>query len=428
MPSPTPNGAPAVVAAEADNPTSDEDYKDCPKSPSEPEPEFSLLVLPRELLLHICSFIDAKFVIRNLAAVCKHLNSVINDNVFWKARIGKRLKKKYPAIPVVESEFNWKKACVSLEEQHRMWSNNAAGMDHFKYGDGIYAACDSVHLMQNGSLLAIGSRDRHLHLISVDKLNAEEENSAKKSKLVAKNDAHTGWIWSMSSLDNVLVTGSWDMKIKLWDVGQDLAEIRQMKTKSAVLCTHYENNALFAGGYDKKVYHFDPRISEMVCPPKRYHKQPVLSLLANDQFLITASEDKNIVVYDRRADAIFKTLTLAEYPMCMGAWQDQLWVGDKIGLIHLIDTTDGDFNIVETYDVGHKGKVTDIIQTTGALFTCSTDKTVKVLEPCLSPAQPKVITTLEQHIADMASITFQNDVLCGASSDCTVSIWKPKKH
>ena len=33
----------------------------------------------------------------------------------------------------------------------------------------------------------------------------------------------------------------------------------------------------------------------------------------------------------------------------MSMWyeQDELWVGDKLGLVHLIDATDGDFNVVE---------------------------------------------------------------------------------
>ena len=61
--------------------------------------EPTLETLPRELLLHICSFLEAKFVIRRLGAVCRYFHSVINDNFFWKARIGKRLQKKYPAIP-----------------------------------------------------------------------------------------------------------------------------------------------------------------------------------------------------------------------------------------------------------------------------------------------------------------------------------------
>ena len=33
--------------------------------------------------------------------------------------------------------------------------------------------------------------------------------------------------------------------------------------------------------------------------------------------------------------------------MCLSYDEDQLWIGDKEGLVHLVDATDGDFDIVE---------------------------------------------------------------------------------
>ena len=43
----------------------------------------------------------------------------------------------------------------------------------------------------------------------------------------------------------------------------------------------------------------------------------------------------------------FLLMQFEQYPMSLSYLDDQLWVGDKTGLIHLIDATDGDFNIVE---------------------------------------------------------------------------------
>ena len=61
--------------------------------------ELSLDTLPSELFLHICSFIDAKFVIKTLSKVCTAFHTLIMDNTFWKVRIARRWPKKYPAIP-----------------------------------------------------------------------------------------------------------------------------------------------------------------------------------------------------------------------------------------------------------------------------------------------------------------------------------------
>ena len=74
-----------------------------------------------------------------------------------------------------------------------------------------------------------------------------------------------------------------------------------------MLCTHYEENMLFSGGYDKKVYHIDPRTPQIVAE-KKYHRQPVLALVADQHNVITGSEDGTVAVYDRRADSVVKTI------------------------------------------------------------------------------------------------------------------------
>ncbi len=59
----------------------------------------TLDTLPSEIFLHICSFLDAKFVIQTLSKVCSLFHDVVNDNIFWKIRLGNRWNKKYPPIP-----------------------------------------------------------------------------------------------------------------------------------------------------------------------------------------------------------------------------------------------------------------------------------------------------------------------------------------
>ncbi len=55
------------------------------------------------------------------------------------------------------------------------------------------------------------------------------------------------------------------------------------------------------------MYHIDPRMSG-IRAEKVYHQKPVLSLLADDKYIITASEDKTIAVFDRAADKLLKTI------------------------------------------------------------------------------------------------------------------------
>lgn len=389
------------------------------------EKQLKLDILPSEILLHICSFLDAKIVICRLSLTCRAFYHLMNDPLFWKVRIKKRWPKKYPAIPVNDDEFDWKSACISREEEHKRWYNHEEEMDFFRFREGIFAAVDSVKIMEGATHVAVGSRDRYLNVLDLRKLDPNEpEGNIKNARVFTKMDAHKGWIWSMASIDGLLATGSWDTFIKFWDMEAGGQEIRMVKCKSAVLALHYEPQFMAAGGFDKKVYHIDPRTATIIAE-KRIHKKPVLDVTANDKFIITGSEDSTIAIYDRRADAVLKTLELAEYPMSMSYHTDQLWVGDKSGLLHLIDANDGDFSVVETYNVGHSGKITGVHQTTGALFTCSTDNTIKVLEP---NADPGPITTLKKHTAEVASMDYSNGVLVSGSCDISIGIWKPKMY
>jgi hypothetical protein len=58
------------------------------------------------------------------------------------------------------------------------------------------------------------------------------------------------------------------------------------RCSSALLCSHYEENSIIMGGYDKKIYHIDPR-SASVVNTIRIHKKPVLCMAADDKYLIT---------------------------------------------------------------------------------------------------------------------------------------------
>lgn len=54
--------------------------------------------LPPEIILHICSFLSAKFVICVLSQVCKKFKAIIESDVTWRMRIFKRWPQKYPIV------------------------------------------------------------------------------------------------------------------------------------------------------------------------------------------------------------------------------------------------------------------------------------------------------------------------------------------
>lgn len=55
--------------------------------------------LPLELLMHICSYLDAKFIRDSLSRVSQPFEDILTVDSYWKARISSRWPKIYPAVP-----------------------------------------------------------------------------------------------------------------------------------------------------------------------------------------------------------------------------------------------------------------------------------------------------------------------------------------
>ena len=116
-------------------------------------------------------------------------------------------------------------------------------------------------------------------------------------------------------------------------------------------------------------------------------------------------------------------MQLSSFCMCMSYQHGQLWTGHRDGKIRVTDPTHGNFNILQTYDVGHEGKITDVIYTMGALYTCSTDATIRINDP---KHEPETMCKIVSHNRDITAIDLQCGVLASACSDLTAGIWRPR--
>ncbi|KAL3869197.1 hypothetical protein ACJMK2_041907 [Sinanodonta woodiana] len=378
----------------------------------------NLATLPVELLILISTYLDSKTIIKSLSKVCRAFYELFSADIYWKTRISQRWPKKYP--PVAVEDFKWHQGCMEREEFCRVWSDPETQTHSFMLKEGFFAAVDVVHVMKDGKLLASGSRDRYLNLFDLDKFDPEKPDCLKDVKVHTDSKAHKGWVWSMASVDNILATGSWDTYLRLFDVDANCQEMSRFKCKSALLGLYMEPNFIAAAGYDKKLYLVDPRAPEAEMTIKRYHKQPILCIAADKNYVITGSEDKTICVFDRRTGSLQKRLEVDSFVMDLSFGYGQLWFGDKEGKIHLLDASKGLFDKIETYDVGHTEKVTGIQHTLGGIFTCSTDGNIKILEPSLDPG---VVRTLSVHSGPLCDICYKDNVLASAGSDIAIGVW-----
>ncbi|KAH3695482.1 F-box/WD repeat-containing protein 9-like isoform X6 [Dreissena polymorpha] len=381
--------------------------------------------MPVEILIHIASFLESRDIISSLYQTCRLFCDLFSNYSYWKTRISQRWKKQYPIFEA--EDFNWRKACMEREEVYKLWSDHKNNYHHFKVQDGFFAAVDVVHLFKEGRFLATGSRDRHLNILDLNKHEACMKPHGNHLTAFQDTKTHKGWVWSMASHGDTLATGSWDTFIRLWDTADgNVAMLSEFKLKTAILGLYFEQNFIAAGGFDKRLHMFDPRAPEAFTR-KHYHSQPLLCVTGDEDFVITGGEDKTIAIFDRAAGKKYKQIQIPGMVMSMSYGRGHLWVGDGAGKLHVLNSQNKLFDEtnMQTFDVGHKGRLTGLVHTDGGVFTGCSDSSVKVLEPSTDPS---VIASLSAHSGEVTRISYNSGVLASASADISVGVWLPRKH
>ncbi|XP_035218958.1 F-box/WD repeat-containing protein 9-like [Stegodyphus dumicola] len=390
----------------------------------------TLDTIPPEIFLHICSFLSAKFVINVLSQVCQKFKEIIENDTTWRMRISEKWPRQYPMI-AADSSFDWKEACISREEHYHLWKNSGESMKRYHLSDAHFGSVNVVQLLENGQICASGGRDGTLKLWDLAVLSQQQpddlEFSDNNSCLLYSNAAHAGaWLWSIAydNMNKMIYTGGFDCYLKTWNVEEPSVQVTCCSLASPILCLAYYDNALVSGCYGRSVSLFDLRADLQPVFQHIHHKKPVICIVCDEKYIISGSEDKTIIIYDKVARKIMKTIQFDAFPLCMSYGLGQLLVGDVGGSFHVIDPTHEKFELLQTYPSGHKMKVTGIQHSLGSIITCSTDKTIRVLEPNVDPG---LIAVLERD-AEISKISLFNTTLVSANTDDSITVWTPKEE
>ncbi|CAL1271227.1 unnamed protein product [Larinioides sclopetarius] len=398
------------------------------KSDSEDGDEYCLKLdtIPPEIFLHICSFISAKFVINVLSKVCQQFNEIIQNDTTWRMRIFEKWPKQYPLIP--DPSLDWKEACIEREEHYDLWKNSGENMKMFHIKDAHFGSVNVVNILEDGWICASGGRDGALKLWNVSNLKETPEPQDYKSCLLnSKTAAHgNAWLWSIAydKQNKMMYSGGFDCNIKTWDLDNPSLPVTSYSLASPILCLAFSHNALSSGCYGRSVSLFDPRVSLQPVIQHIHHKKPVICIASDEKFIISGSEDKSVVIYDKIARKVLKTLQFEGFPLSMSYDFHQLLVGDVLGFFHVIDPTEQSFELVQTYETGHKLKVTGIQHSLGSIITCSTDKTIRILEPNTNP-QPIAVLSCS---SEVSKISAYKTILASANTDDSITIWIPEEE
>ncbi|XP_034534382.1 F-box/WD repeat-containing protein 9, partial [Notolabrus celidotus] len=411
-------------------------------SPPPAEAGGGLLSLPWEMLTNIVSHLPAQCVLDVLPKVCHALEDVGKDSTAWQLRAGRLIgcRAAYPVGP--REDFDWPSGCVEMEQLITCWTDGAhlrakqtrqdereqvrqqrddavnqleeeeeeeeprnqenggpvqidehqpprgpsppPMLECIPLPSGHIAQVNSVLLMGGGgNVLATGSRDWNVKLWDL-----QVGCGAKLlHTLGGQGDfsTHRGWVWCLASQAHQLASGGFDSTVRLWDLQAGGAKKGLIRAGAAVLCLSCQTDVLLAGTFDKRVNMYDTRAVQPLVKSIRLHGNAVMCLAADDQFIISGSKDGTVAVYDRRAGKDLKKLQLASYLQSMSYSGREVWAGDNSGMIHCFSMQAGTLKPVSRFDVGHVAMITGIHRSAGSLYTCSTDRTVKVHVPCSPP-------------------------------------------
>lgn len=299
-------------------------------------------------------------------------------------------------------------------------SISSSPLDHIVLPSGHIADVNCVLLLGGeGALCASGSRDRNVNLWDL-------RQGSKGTLLCTLSDrgfisTHRGWVWCLASSGPLLASGSFDSTVRLWDLAAGGAARGLIRCKAAVLCLSCEGDTVLAGSHDQKLSIYDTRAADPLVKSLRLHSDAVLCLASDDQFILSGSKDQTVALYDRRAGKLLQKVQLSSYLLSMSYSGREVWAGDNRGLVHTFSLHNGSLTPVSQFNI-HSAMVTGIHHSRGTLYTCSSDRTVKVHLPC---APPKTLCTLH-HQVGVNRLSVEAETLAIASVDMNVEVWRPR--
>lgn len=87
------------------------------------------------------------------------------------------------------------------------------------------------------------------------------------------------------------------------------------RLSSPILCLAYNGEQLASGCYGRSVSIFDTRVNDGPVLKHISHKKAVICIVADDKYVISGSEDKSVIVYDKVAAKILQKLEVRFF-MC----------------------------------------------------------------------------------------------------------------
>lgn len=388
------------------------------------EPQFQrdfISLLPKELALHVLSYLDPKDLLRS-AQTCRSWRFLADDNLLWKEKCkqagiiskatallsDKPKRGRTGNMPKIASA--WKAAYMRHHTIETNWRSNEIRNPKTLNGhDDHVITC----LQFCGNRIVSGSDDNTLKVWS-----------AVTGKCLRTLIGHTGGVWSsqMSAEGNIIISGSTDRTLKVWDSESGVCKHTLFGHTSTVRCMHLHGTRVVSGSRDATLRVWD--ITDGTCLHILVgHLAAVRCVQYDGKLVVSGAYDYMVKVWNPERQECLHTLqghTNRVYSLqfdgvhvVSGSLDTSIRVWDAEGgsLRHTL--------------MGHQSLTSGMELKNNILVSGNADSTVKVWDiltgQCLA-----TLAGRNKHHSAVTCLQFNNKFVITSSDDGTVKLWDVK--
>ena len=359
-----------------------------------------IVKLPKEITALICSYLD-KIGTVQLASTCHSLGFLASNDPsaasLWNLFLRKDFSGSY-TVPKSETEnFPLYKRLKTVAD------NMKAGTYRLQTLSGHEWPITCMKIL-NGMLIS-GSIDNTIKIWDLS-----------TGQLLQTLSGHEWPITCMKTLNGKLISGSCDWMIKIWDLSTGQLLQTLSGHQRAIHCMKILDGKLISGSDDGTIKIWD-LITGQLIQTLSGHERWIKCMKTLDDTLISGSGDETIKIWDLSTGQPLMTLSGHQDSItCMKILDGKLISGSDDGTIKIWDLSTR--QLLQTLN-GHKDMITCMMIRGGKLISASRDRTIKIWD--LSTGQ--LLLTLNGHENWITCLGILGGKLISASWDCTIMIW-----
>lgn len=250
-----------------------------------------LSALPTELGFKVLSFLDTASLCR-AAQVSHRWRVLADDDVVWHNMCEQHIDRKCTAcgwgLPLLDRErLKNEKSLIDLRARARGKLPASTGDTSTKRGCDDAPTKDAKRFRRNDTA----------PWKDVYKTRFRVGSNWKYGRCTVKKFVgHENGVMCIQMMDNILVTGSYDATVKIWNMetGQLIRTLRGHT--SGVRCIQFDRDILMSGALDGSMRVWKWQTAEL-CRTLSAHEGGVITLHFTDKLIATGSTDKTIKIY-----------------------------------------------------------------------------------------------------------------------------------